>query len=553
MEDELPYTFPAPSSYKDLRSLLASYPPSTHHTILSRMRAVHHVSLAPENKAKMEKLYGLLLTHFRRLAQDYARRPDSEKDEQSAAQLVQQLDMVASHLHELTEIPSMNAAVGRAWRAQLEKMRASLDGAAVNADGTPAAAAPVGFQTDELLLLKLLASFFPTSDFRHNVVTPALLLLCEQLNRHPITGPSDVLKGFFAVSLLLHAVNASKRLVPEVVSFLHATMIFGTGIARGDEEKMPAPAAAAAAAANGKGKKAATAAAASASAAPAVELFSVTPTPLRLHASLQSRSCNFVRSPALALWQPLFAKAAVPAASAKKSKKDAAETADLHIPLQWLFLSPAAPLFTAPSTATPVAGQPSLAVASYSTLLQLVHQAAQLWQPGCVSYAELFVPMLDALTHLLDLQDQKQLSTLSPTLQAYTSHLRKYLSQSALHSVSLRTPLAASLAPLALKTHAPMFEESYNPTKNYDPIKERAHIKELSQKLKREKKGALRELRRDTQVVVTQQRALQDAYAAEREQKRKQAWQQMEEQQRDTNILQRASKKKEKKEGKKKK
>ena len=36
-------------------------------------------------------------------------------------------------------------------------------------------------------------------------------------------------------------------------------------------------------------------------------------------------------------------------------------------------------------------------------------------------------------------------------------------------------PLEASLAPLALKTHAPIFTgESYNPTKSYDPIKERA-------------------------------------------------------------------------------
>jgi hypothetical protein len=535
------------------------------------MRAVHHVSLAPENKAKMEKLYALLLTHFRRVASDFARKAeeDPSKNEQGVAQVVQQLDMLSFHLHELTEIPSMNAGVGRAWRAQLEKMRASLDGKADAADGAAAAAAvPVGFQIDELLLLKLLVSFFPTSDFRHNVVTPALLLLCEQLNRHPIAGPADVLKGFFAVSLLLHAVNASKRLVPEVLTFLHAALIFGTGIARSDDAKPPAAAAASAAAAVSNGKQAKKAAAGASGAtdssatAPAAELFAVTPTPLRLHASLQSRSCNFVPSPALALWKPLFvndkAAAAAPAAG-KKGKQDAAPviaSQDLHIPLHWLFLSSEAPLFAAgKSTATLSPSSPSLAAASYSTLLQLVHQAAQLWQPGCVSYAELFVPLLDGLTHLLDLQSQKQLATLPSTLQAYTSHLRSYLAQSSLHSVSLRQPLAASLAPLALKTHAPLFEEGYNPTKDYDPIKERAHIKELSHKLKREKKGALRELRRDTAVVVTQQRALQDAYKAEREQKRKTAWAQMEEQQRDTNILQKASKKAEKKEqdGKKKK
>ena len=150
---------------------------------------------------------------------------------------------------------------------------------------------------------------------------------------------------------------------------------------------------------------------------------------------------------------------------------------------------------------------------------------------------------MDTLGHVLEQQKRGSFSSLPPTLQSYTQHLHSYLSSSIAHSISLRVPLEASLAPLALKSHAPLFTEGYNPTKDYDPIKERAQIKELSQKLKREKKGALRELRRDTAVVVQQQRAVQQAHAAEREAKRKEVWSQMEEQQRDTNIMQKASKK----------
>lgn len=44
---------------------------------------------------------------------------------------------------------------------------------------------------------------FPCSDFRHVVMTPAILLMCEYLTRCPIISGRDVAIGSFLCSMLL--------------------------------------------------------------------------------------------------------------------------------------------------------------------------------------------------------------------------------------------------------------------------------------------------------------------------------------------------------------
>lgn len=54
-----------------------------------------------------------------------------------------------------------------------------------------------------LLLLRLWSMIFPPSDFRHGVMTPAMLLLAEYLLRCPVKSGRDVAVGSFICSLLL--------------------------------------------------------------------------------------------------------------------------------------------------------------------------------------------------------------------------------------------------------------------------------------------------------------------------------------------------------------
>lgn len=55
-----------------------------------------------------------------------------------------------------------------------------------------------------------------------------------------------------------------------------------------------------------------------------------------------------------------------------------------------------------------------------------------------------------------------------------------------------------------IRTSIPKFEESFNPDKHYDPDKERTEASKLQKEYKRERKGALRELRKDANFIARQ-------------------------------------------------
>jgi nucleolar protein 14 len=96
---------------------------------------------------------------------------------------------------------------------------------------------------------------------------------------------------------------------------------------------------------------------------------------------------------------------------------------------------------------------------------------------------------------------------------------------------------------VAIKQHTPAFKEEYQPGRDYDPIKERKEHREFIRKVRREKKGAMKELRKDTSFLIGEQRKVEAALRAEGERKRKIAMAQFEIERRDTNILQKQSKK----------
>ena len=59
--------------------------------------------------------------------------------------------------------------------------------------------------------------------------------------------------------------------------------------------------------------------------------------------------------------------------------------------------------------------------------------------------------------------------------------------------------------PLAIRNNIPRFEDNFDPDKHYDPDKERSDARKLQKEYKRERKGALRELRKDANFVARQQ------------------------------------------------
>ena len=119
------------------------------------------------------------------------------------------------------------------------------------------------------------------------------------------------------------------------------------------------------------------------------------------------------------------------------------------------------------------------------TYADMLVRMAEMWV-GKAAFPEIFGA--DVLQTLTDLKMDEEVSK-----------LRKYLNSARL----ARRPLELHHhRPLAIKSSIPKFEESYNPYKHYDPDRERADQKKLLADYKRERKGALRELRKDANFIA---------------------------------------------------
>ena len=65
-------------------------------------------------------------------------------------------------------------------------------------------------------------------------------------------------------------------------------------------------------------------------------------------------------------------------------------------------------------------------------------------------------------------------------------------------AVASREPLRMQRAPVvAIKQFNPAFDDDFAPTISMDPDRERAEVQKLRRQTKKEKKGAMRELRKD--------------------------------------------------------
>lgn len=68
---------------------------------------------------------------------------------------------------------------------------------------------------------------------------------------------------------------------------------------------------------------------------------------------------------------------------------------------------------------------------------------------------------------------------------------------------STRQPLTLQRhKPIPIATYIPKFDEGYNPTRRFDPDSERVEQQKLKALYKKEKKGAVRELRKDNRFLA---------------------------------------------------
>lgn len=158
-----------------------------------------------------------------------------------------------------------------------------------------------------------------------------------------------------------------------------------------------------------------------------------------------------------------------------------------------------------------------LKIALLETQLGILDAMADLWL-GKSAFYEVFGIGLRVLQHLSGKACRSKLPTstnvscftysqwytylfmiLQDKIQRISDKLQHLIQQARL---SHRPLLLHNHRPLAIKTSIPKFEESYNPDKHYDPDRDRADMSKLKAEHKRERKGALRELRKDANFIA---------------------------------------------------
>ena len=155
----------------------------------------------------------------------------------------------------------------------------------------------------------------------------------------------------------------------------------------------------------------------------------------------------------------------------------------------------------------------SAKIAMIATTLRVLDAASEVWT-GKSSFLETFEPVERVLAHLRSKACRAELP------EALNERIKKLHARAeraaGVARVSRRSLELHHHRPLAIKTAVPKFEDGFDPRRHYDPDRERAELAKLRAEHKRERKGALRELRKDARFAarekLRQKRERDDAY-----------------------------------------
>ncbi|XXQ31096.1 Nucleolar protein 14 [Plasmodiophora brassicae] len=151
----------------------------------------------------------------------------------------------------------------------------------------------------------------------------------------------------------------------------------------------------------------------------------------------------------------------------------------------------------------------------------LVRRASDLYV-DLPSFPELFAPFVEFLETAED---------------ACSAQLLDDLRQRITEAVGKRRPLSVAKPPPMIRQRDPVFQDDFIPGVDRDPDPERRERRALLKKMRSEKKGARRELRRDAQFVEAERRNVNQRKAEAAKAKQREIRAFLEKQQADTNAL----------------
>ncbi|KAG8634316.1 nucleolar protein 14 isoform X2 [Manihot esculenta] len=394
-EPDIPFLIEAPKSFEELCALLDNCSNANVIVVVNRIRASNAIKLAAENRKKMQVFYGVLLQYFAVLAN---RKPLN----------FELLNLLVKPLIEMSmEIPYFSAICARQrilhTRAQLcESLKNSENGAWPS--------------VKTLCLLQLWSMIFPCSDFRHVVMTPAILLMCEYLTRCPITSGRDVAVGSFLCSMVFSVIKQSKKFCPEAIMFLQSLLMAAIERKQTSYEEPQFY--------------------------HLVELKALGPLLFIRHCVNEISPLNFFMI--------------------------------MDMPENSAFFS-----------------SDNFRASMIVTVVETLRGYVEVYE-GLNSFPEIFLPIS---TLLLEVAKQEHLPA---ALQDKCKDVAELIKRKANEKYELRRPLQMrKQKPVPIVQLNPKFEENFVKGRDYDPDRERAEARKLRKLVKREAKGAARELRKD--------------------------------------------------------
>lgn len=315
------------------------------------------------------------------------------------------LDSVLPHLYTIAEISS---------RITADKLLCLLDVEEELFQQSKAKKLKMNFPRKQcLVLFKIISVIYSVSDFKHSVVTPALIFMCDVLSSAYSVTYQNIYCRLFICKIIYNCVTFSKRYVPEALLFLNKSL----ELALRSNKKF--------------------------------NLFiseEVLEDKVELNFEILDKSCNVPEK-----------------------------------------------------------------VAIISDVIQLLHKFAALYE-HYKCFKEIFSPSIDSISKIVMMEN----------FQSYPAYLNK-----AIHDFDTIVkekkqtykPIAfKKKKPVPLKLFEPAFESKF--TKDKDDIqRKRKVIKNVNQKIKKEVRGQLREVRRNNQVIAAEK--LKEIIAADDERKRK--------------------------------
>merc|ERR1719431_2198474 len=195
--EEIPYIIPVPESYPTLCALVWGKAPPDMDTVLGRILACNHPQLG-DHKPALVSYYQFLL----QLVQDIALSPDP----------LPSLSTIFPHIFKLTAMFQQQAATSL------------LQVISDKYDQFNSLVRPRYPGLDTIMFLHLVHIIFPSSDYRHPVVTPSVTFMCSIMATARPIDRSSISSCLLVCTTMLEYVSLSKRFVPELVNTLHGLL-----------------------------------------------------------------------------------------------------------------------------------------------------------------------------------------------------------------------------------------------------------------------------------------------------------------------------------------